>query len=89
MTGSSPTQAPTVSAVEALRNVVLVGPSGAGKSRLFDHIVGTLTGGGGAGRAPGERSPGLRAATLENGGRSSPSSMHRATPTSWARSGLG
>ncbi len=67
MTGSSPTQAPEVSAVETLRNVVLVGPSGAGKSRLFDHVVATLTGAGGAGRAPGERSPGLRAATLANG----------------------
>jgi len=69
MTGSTtPTQAPVVSSVEGLRNVVLVGPSGAGKSRLFDHIVTTLTGVGRPGREQGERVMGLRAATLDNEG---------------------
>jgi elongation factor G len=68
MTGSpTPTQAPVVSSVETIRNVVLVGPSGAGKSRLFDHIVTTLTG---STKPPreGERNPGLRAATLQGDG---------------------
>ncbi len=69
MTGSStPTQAPVVSSVESIRNVVLVGPSGAGKSRLFDHIVATLSGSPKALRDQGERNPGLRAATLAGDG---------------------
>lgn len=63
----APSQAPVPTDVESIRNVVLVGPSGAGKSRLFEHIVG-LVSGTRAPRAGTDRSTDLRAATVEREG---------------------
>ncbi|HYN29548.1 MAG TPA: elongation factor G [Dermatophilaceae bacterium] len=70
MSGSPPPQAPGVTSVESIRNVVLVGPSGAGKSRLFEHVVAAMTGAPAprAGGPAAERSTGLRAATLAGDG---------------------
>ncbi len=67
MSGSSTTPAPVPTSVEQIRNVVLVGPSGAGKSRLFEHLVGAVSGTK-APRAGTEHTTGLRAATVEREG---------------------
>lgn len=67
MSGSPHTQAPVPVGVENVRNVVLVGPSGAGKSRLFEHLVGVVSGTK-APRAGTEHTTGLRAATVEREG---------------------